>query len=341
MPIASGSTPTSGGGGGSGLFAAPDPDLEAGYPRPHLARSPSSRHSFPFPLAPLAPPSPGGTGLSPVPSSPPPPSPGHTATSAKQTLDGTSTWSSVDPPAATAIALAPSLHAYRHLCIFRRFGALSLQSLLQQQCELAALEHQHPVDPQTLRSALSTYHESLLLLEQVLALEQPRAADRSVISALAGIDLPPDDVVALGLSNRDSLEKVVGRLVPRIFPGRCASVEDVRSRRRAAGDIASVFSPFTRRVTRVAIAAATAALMLGPMAVLRGVPERGPWRLVVISGFTVALAMMVALGTRGRGEAIVMVIAAYAAVLVVFVQNTDGPGGGGGGGTAGGGGTGI
>jgi hypothetical protein len=51
------------------------------------------------------------------------------------------------------------------------------------------------------------------------------------------------------------------------------------------------------------------------------------WRLVCISVCTVLLAVSVALGTRGRGEAIVMVISAYAAVLVVFVQNNQTCGG--------------
>lgn len=67
------------------------------------------------------------------------------------------------------------------------------------------------------------------------------------------------------------------------------------------------------------IAIATTALMLGPMVILQFLAS-DTWKLVCISVFTIMLALLVALATRGRGEAIVMVIAAYAAVLVVFVQ---------------------
>lgn len=59
--------------------------------------------------------------------------------------------------------------------------------------------------------------------------------------------------------------------------------------------------------------------MLGPMVILQFLAS-ATWKLVCISVFTIVLALLVALATRGRGEAIVMVIAAYAAVLVVFVQ---------------------
>jgi len=71
------------------------------------------------------------------------------------------------------------------------------------------------------------------------------------------------------------------------------------------------------------IALATALLMLGPMIILQFL-KSDLWKLVCISIFTIMLAALVALGTRGRGEAIVMVIAAYSAVLVVFVQGGGG-----------------
>lgn len=70
------------------------------------------------------------------------------------------------------------------------------------------------------------------------------------------------------------------------------------------------------------IALGTAALMLGPMVILQFLTS-DTWKLVCISIFTLVLAVLVALATRGRGEAIVMVIAAYSAVLVVFVQGNN------------------
>jgi hypothetical protein len=96
------------------------------------------------------------------------------------------------------------------------------------------------------------------------------------------------------------------------------SAEDLRHRHVNSKDIVSIFSPFTRRITRLVIAVVTAALILGPMAILQFLGDQG-WKLVCISCFTVVLSVLVALGTRGKGESIVMIIAAFAAVLVVFM----------------------
>jgi len=253
--------------------------------------------------------------------------------------------------------LAQSMHANRHLSIFRRFGRLSMANLLSYQDELTDLEdalrlidreeqHHHRSETELkesrrtlmrrLRDVLKNYYEALLLQEQIFsALEPPRSVDAKLLGDMAPayptacaaasprlVDEHTDDLVALGLAGRDSLEKLVGRYVPAFFPGRNPSAEDLRSRNRSSRDIASLFSPFTRRVTRMVIAVGTVALMLGPMAVLMFLKSDG-WRLVCISVCTVLLAVSVALGTRGRGEAIVMVISAYAAVLVVFVQNNQ------------------
>lgn len=174
--------------------------------------------------------------------------------------------------------------------------------------------------------------EALLLQEQIFtSLDPPRPVDSRLLAALEDPSAPPgdsspfsgavnsDDLVALGLGGRDSLEKLVGRIIPAIFPHRDPSVEDLRHRNLSQKDIASILSPFTRRITRLIIAIATTALMLGPMVILQFLAS-ATWKLVCISVFTIVLALLVALATRGRGEAIVMVIAAYAAVLVVFVQ---------------------
>lgn len=174
--------------------------------------------------------------------------------------------------------------------------------------------------------------EALLLQEQIFtSLDPPRPVDSRLLAALEDPSAPPgdsspfsgavnsDDLVALGLGGRDSLEKLVGRIIPAIFPHRDPSVEDLRHRNLSQKDIASILSPFTRRITRLIIAIATTALMLGPMVILQFLAS-DTWKLVCISVFTIVLALLVALATRGRGEAIVMVIAAYAAVLVVFVQ---------------------
>lgn len=174
--------------------------------------------------------------------------------------------------------------------------------------------------------------EALLLQEQIFtSLDPPRPVDSRLLAALEDPSAPPgdsspfsgavnsDDLVALGLGGRDSLEKLVGRIIPAIFPHRDPSVEDLRHRNLSQKDIASILSPFTRRITRLIIAIATTALMLGPMVILQFL-KSDTWKLVCISVFTIVLALLVALATRGRGEAIVMVIAAYAAVLVVFVQ---------------------
>ncbi|CAZ82051.1 unnamed protein product [Tuber melanosporum] len=264
--------------------------------------------------------------------------------------------------------IAQSMHAYRHISIFRRFGRLSMANLLYYQHELTEIEHAlGGVDREEtrwmhtgsesenvgielketrfklmrrLRETLKNYYEALLLQEQIFtSLDPPRAADSNLLSALEDPSTPPltlvdpfgkntDDLVALGLGGRDSLEKLVGRIIPQIFPHRNPSVEDVRERNMSQRDIASIFSPFTRRITRMVIALATALLMLGPMIILQFLTS-DPWKLVCISVFTIALAVLVALGTRGRGEAIVMVIAAYSAVLVVFVQGNGGCGEGG------------
>lgn len=178
--------------------------------------------------------------------------------------------------------------------------------------------------------------EALLLQEQIFtSLDPPRPIDSRLLAALEDPSSSPsdsnpftgapnsDDLIALGLGGRDSLEKLVGRLVPALFPHRNPSVEDVRHRNLSQKDMASILSPFTRRITRLIIALATTALMLGPMVILQFVTS-AKWKLVCISLFTVVLALLVALATRGRGEAIVMVVAAYAAVLVVFVQGNQG-----------------
>jgi hypothetical protein len=178
--------------------------------------------------------------------------------------------------------------------------------------------------------------EALLLQEQVFSLDPPRHADSNLLTALEDPSSPRDghpfsvnndDLVALGLGGRDSLEKLVGRIIPRIFPHRNPSVENVRHRNMSQRDIASIFSPFTRRITRMVIALATAALMLGPMVILQFLTN-DTWKLVCISLFTLVLAVLIAVATRGRGESIVMVIAAYAAVLVVFVQGNSARSGG-------------
>jgi VIT1/CCC1 family predicted Fe2+/Mn2+ transporter len=187
-----------------------------------------------------------------------------------------------------------------------------------------------------LRESLKHYYEALLLQEQIFtALEPPRPSDARLLGEMAPpypascelasptqtVDEHTDDLVALGgLSDRDSLEKMVGRMMPALFPGRNPSAQDLRSRNTSSRDIASLFSPFTRRVTRMVIALGTALLMLAPMVLLRFL-KSALWTMVSIAAFTLVLAVMVAVGTRGRGESIVMVIAAYAAVLVVFVQN--------------------
>jgi hypothetical protein len=266
--------------------------------------------------------------------------------------------------------LAQSMHAYRHLSIFRRFGRLSMANLLHYQEELTELEnslrlvdreeHRLQSTPNSdgegerqlyesrlqlmsrLRELLKNYYEALLLQEQVLTnLEPPRLGDAQLLGDLA----PPypssapahpletdsatshtDDLVSLGLSGKDSLEKLVGRIVPKIFPWRNPSTEDLRCRHMSSKDIASIFSPFTRRVTRLVIAIGTATLLLGPMSILQfmGSDNADRWRrLACISGFTVMLSLGIALGTRGRGEQIVMGVAAYLAVLVVFVQNSS------------------
>ncbi|KAF8534043.1 hypothetical protein BDD12DRAFT_692818, partial [Trichophaea hybrida] len=273
------------------------------------------------------------------------------------------TWSTASDPHYDRMVfdyrvLAQSMHAYRHLSIFRRFGRLSMANLLSYQDELTDVEdalrmvdreenRQHISETELkesrhalmrrLRDLLKNYYEVLLLQEQIFAaLEPPRNVDAKLLGDMAPpyptacaaasptlVDEHTDDLVALGLGGRDSLEKLVGRCIPTFFPRRYPSAEDLRSRNMSSRDIASLFSPFTRRVTRVVIAVGTAALMLGPMTVLRFLKSDG-WRLVCISICTVLLAVSVALGTRGRGEAIVMVIAAYAAVLVVFVQNQNG-----------------
>ncbi|KAA8893495.1 hypothetical protein FN846DRAFT_756455, partial [Sphaerosporella brunnea] len=254
--------------------------------------------------------------------------------------------------------LAQSMHAYRHLSIFRRFGRLSMANLLGYQAELTELEEGLRVLDSSrapsadkeeekkqkqkrralmarLRRALKDYYEALLLQEQVFtSLEPPRPRDAKVLGEMAPpypaaaaatpalpLDEHSDDLVALGgLKGRDSLEKVVGRVIPTLFPARNPSAQDLRMRVRSSKDIASLFSPFTRRVTRMLMALGTAVLMLGPMVLLRFVSS-DVWTLVAIAGFTLALSVLVAVGTKGRGESIVGIIAAYAAVLVVFVQN--------------------
>ncbi|CCX29964.1 Similar to hypothetical protein [Tuber melanosporum Mel28]; acc. no. XP_002837860 [Pyronema omphalodes CBS 100304] len=252
--------------------------------------------------------------------------------------------------------LAASMHAYRHLSIFRRFGRLSMANLLSYQDELTELEASLRVlnNPDTgaragaaesdpaetrrqlmrkLRGLLKDYYETLLLQEQIFTLDPPRDSDVAVLGDLAPaypsgggvveVDQHIDDLVSLGLGERDSLEKLVGRYIPSLFPGRVASVEDLRQRNRSARDVAGLFNPFTRRVTRLVIALGTAAMMLAPMVVLSVVKEER-WKLGVVAGCTMLLAVAVALGTRGRGGEIVMVISAYAAVLVVFVQGDCG-----------------
>jgi hypothetical protein len=249
--------------------------------------------------------------------------------------------------------LAQSMHAYRHLSIFRRFGRLSMANLLGYQDELTDLEEAlRGLDQRDssiaemkesrralmrrLRETLRLYYEALLLQEQIFtALEPPRPRDARLLGEMAPpypascelaspmmtVDEHTDDLVALGgLGDRDSLEKTIGRMLPALFPGRNPSAQDLRSRNMSSRDIASLFSPFTRRVTRMVIALGTALLMLAPMVLLRFL-ESDLWTLVSIAAFTLVLAVMIAVGTRGRGESIVMVIAAYAAVLVVFVQN--------------------
>lgn len=166
-------------------------------------------------------------------------------------------------------------------------------------------------------------------------LDPPRPVDSRLLAALEDPAAPPsdsspfsgntngDDLIALGLGGRDSLEKLVGRIIPAIFPHRNPSAEDVRHRNLSQRDMASILSPFTRRITRLLIAVATTAFMLCPMIILQFLAS-DMWKLVCISLFTIVFALLVALATRGRGEAISMVIAGYAAVLVVFVQG--GPG---------------
>ncbi|RPB09330.1 hypothetical protein P167DRAFT_492710 [Morchella conica CCBAS932] len=264
--------------------------------------------------------------------------------------------------------IAQSMHAYRHISIFRRFGRLSMANLLYYQDELTCIERalshvdmeetrwaqtgvsESDSEKQELRETriklmkmlqdkLKSYYEALLLQEQIFtSLDPPRPIDSRLLAALEDPSSSPsdsnpftgapnsDDLIALGLGGRDSLEKLVGRLVPALFPHRNPSVEDVRHRNLSQKDMASILSPFTRRITRLIIALATTALMLGPMVILQFVTS-ATWKLVCISLFTVVLALLVALATRGRGEAIVMVVAAYAAVLVVFVQGNQGCGG--------------
>ncbi|KAI5816308.1 hypothetical protein BZA77DRAFT_247093, partial [Pyronema omphalodes] len=268
--------------------------------------------------------------------------------------------------------LAASMHAYRHLSIFRRFGRLSMANLLSYQDELTELEARLRVlndasagavisgagtggaggsgtegirgaetDPaetrkqlmRKLRGLLKDYYETLLLQEQIFALDPPRDSDVSILGDLAPaypscggvieVDQHIDDLVSLGLRERDSLEKLVGRYIPSLFPGKVVSVEDLRQRNRSARDVAGLFNPFTRRVTRLVIALGTAVMMLAPMVVLSVVREEN-WKLGVVAACTLLLAVAVALGTRGKGGEIVMVIAAYAAVLVVFVQGDCG-----------------
>ncbi|RPA99905.1 hypothetical protein L873DRAFT_1682378 [Choiromyces venosus 120613-1] len=268
--------------------------------------------------------------------------------------------------------IAQSMHAYRHISIFRRFGRLSMANLLYYQYEISEIEkalggidREETRWTQTgsesenvgvelkesrfrlmrvLRETLKNYYEALLLQEQIFTtLDPPRHVDSNLLAALEDPSTAPltstnpfneenntDDLVALGLGDRDSLEKLLGRIIPRLFPHRNPSVSDVRQRNMSQRDIASIFSPFTRRITRMVIALATALMMLGPMIILQFLSSAA-WKLVCISIFTLVLAFLVALGTRGRGEAIVMVIAAYSAVLVVFVQGNGSCVGGSGG----------
>lgn len=263
--------------------------------------------------------------------------------------------------------LSASMHAYRHIAIFRRFGRLSMTNILGYQQELQQLEetlhdldreearhHLHasisetPAGPgscnnnsgvgsmteetlkenrmkvmRSLRETLKCYYEALLLQDQIFtALDPPRPRDASLLLEVGGAPHHPhsispfddaehrDDLVALGLGGRDSLEKAIGRIVPALFPHRNPSVEDVWSRGMSNKDVASIFSPFTRRITRLTIAFLTTAAMLLPMCILTVVGEGRKsmkLKLGLVSVFTVVLAVGVALATRGRGETIVMV----------------------------------
>ncbi|TGZ83587.1 hypothetical protein EX30DRAFT_361641 [Ascodesmis nigricans] len=354
---------------------------------------------------------------------------------------------------AETIMTARAMHAHRNLTVFRRFGHLSMLSLLTQQKELARLEEMlmraedvgvyyqaegsssinlESVDVKTrrkrtrrrrklrkrrmgeslniptltrsssssssssssispslspspplpspptrtdllhsLHTHLKSYYESLLLQDAVFTtLEPPRNSDTHVLHTLTAptsetIYTPQhhDDLVQLGTTNRDSLEKLLSRVVSRVFRRRRVDAATLRRRfwpwggggmvgnnthghssrinihnsrggdiggsttpsTTSLSDITSISSPYTRRLTRLVVALSTAALMLGPMAILKFVVDER-WRLVWIAGFTVVLSVGVAFATGGRrgggggAEGVVVVVAAYAAVLVVFVE---------------------
>lgn len=78
----------------------------------------------------------------------------------------------------------------------------------------------------------------------------------------------PDDLVALGMNNRDSLEKLVSRWTAKVFPHRRLQAWEIRRRcgeslENEVLDVVQVLSPVTRRVTRFVVAVVAAGLMLG------------------------------------------------------------------------------
>ncbi|KAF8474021.1 hypothetical protein BDZ91DRAFT_712982, partial [Kalaharituber pfeilii] len=329
--------------------------------------------------------------------------------------------------------LAPSMHTYRQLCIFRRFGKLYLASLLDYQDQLSSLESKlsaidqeeveldRPQDEYVAgeleerkerlryqrmsvlsraRELLKAYYEALLVQDQVfVTLEPPRGRDVNLLGELlAGANasekkegdglmevvvdngekksgeatqthgkvgddrsrgyipnLPRDDLVALGLGDRDSLEKLMGQLLPRLLPSLRArlspSIQDLHniayhhnrtnphSHPHHHSDVSDdnddasnhphvpppsqFHTPLTRRLTRLLIALATTLVLLIPMCILTFV-EDPVARLVGICIFTVPVAIGLALSTRGKGENVVMMVAAYCAVLVVFVGQEGG-----------------
>lgn len=78
----------------------------------------------------------------------------------------------------------------------------------------------------------------------------------------------PDDLVALGMNNRDSLEKLVSRWTAKVFPHRRLQAWEIKRRcgeslENEVLDVVQVLSPVTRRVTRLVVAVVAAGLMLG------------------------------------------------------------------------------
>ncbi|KAF8533833.1 hypothetical protein BDD12DRAFT_863283 [Trichophaea hybrida] len=239
-------------------------------------------------------------------------------------------------------SLATFVSTDQSFFIFRRFDNLAARNLLNLQNELSHLEthmwnlHSQREDQNAtrkqlmdeIRTKLDQYQKAMKAQATMLAFDgAPSDYVESFRNWVDG-NKPTIEEESHFLDNDEDLCSLAGGekekdVLERLIETRWAHLFVTKKHQQkalAAADSHVFFysSRAIKRVVRVALTLIAVAFLIGPVAILNCITSP-TLRLVIITAFAVSFALALAVGTKSRNHEIFAAMAAYLAVLVVFV----------------------